>query len=204
MSYECFCGQTIDLSFPTEYVFDRDDEVFQRIVEGEIFRLECPQCGFVHRIEERALFRSRDGSLVLQFLTEDDRTSVLRGDFPVEEGVHRLVVGYRELVEKVLLWKEGLDDRAIEALKFGFLLQQERRDVILTFAGTVAGRLEFWVEGLGEEGKVGKTGVSRQAYAEALAELDRLLERPRLRTVLSPPRVCVRDLSWPESSPAQS
>jgi len=45
--------------------------------------------------------------------------------------VNRVVVGYHELVEKLLLWRDGLDDRVIEYLKYASMISiappQERR-----------------------------------------------------------------------------
>lgn len=197
MSYECLCGEMIEHRFPEEFVFDRGDAVFETILRGEAFQLECAHCGAVHRLEEEALFRSASGDWVLQFLPEDARDSVRAGTQEVKPGVHRLVVGYPELVEKLLLWRDGLDDRVIEYLKYGFYLQN--RGYFLMYAGEEGSKLEFWVQALSDPAKVGKTGLPRDAYRQALEQVESLLDRPRLKPFLTPPRVCLRDGLWTDS-----
>jgi len=105
-----------------------------------------------------------------------------------------MVVGYKELAEKVLLWRDGLDDRVVEYLKFGFLLKV-KKESILYYAGISNSRLEFWVEGL-EEGKIGKTGVPEELYKQQLENISSVLDKPSFQAVLRPPRVCIRDYSW--------
>ncbi len=194
MSYECLCGEIIDQDFPVEYEFDRDDAVFRSIVEGEVLRLECPHCGAVHRLEEESLFRSRDRSLVLKLLPEHFRDQVRAGNYPPDPEITRLVVGYPELVEKVLLWRDGFDDRIIEYLKYGFYIRNTAK-LTLTYAGVENGKLEFWVREPDTD-KVGRTRVPLEAYREASGHLEEILSRPRLRAYLQAPRVFVGDGPW--------
>jgi len=105
-----------------------------------------------------------------------------------------VVVGYHELVEKLLLWRDGLDDRVIEYLKYDFYRTAPRK-AALFFSGCTETKLEFWIHGL-EENKVGKTGLGRSDYDEILGKLDVIKNSAKFRDYLSPPRVCIRDSLW--------
>ena len=194
MSYECLCGELISVEFPKEIHFEKDDEVFQTILEGEIFRLECSHCGSVYKIEEQALFISKASNFSLQFYPEEMRAQVVTGAVTFPQGVNRVVVGYHELVEKLLLWRDGLDDRVIEYLKYDFYRTAPRK-AALFFSGCTETKLEFWIHGL-EENKVGKTGLGRSDYDEILGKLDVIKNSAKFRDYLSPPRVCIRDSLW--------
>ncbi len=196
-TYECLCGEQIIHTFPDHFLLDGPEGILGKLLKGELFYLTCPACGLVHKLEERAIISTVNGDFCVLFLPEEYREQVLAGTYTFEEKVNRLTVGYPELAEKVLLWREGLDDQVIEYLKFGFLLKMHK-NVSLIFKEINQGRLEFFVEGF-DPGKVAVTSIPVELYQNQLKKKAEFLSDPRLKQFLNPPHVSVRGLHWEKS-----
>lgn len=110
--------------------------VREKILDGEFHRFDCSTCG--HRIEVRQplIYTDFERGHWIEVLPNEEIASwpdlapaaaaifdravvhgapILRSR--VEAFAVRLVFGYAELREKVLLFEAGLDDRAVECLK---------------------------------------------------------------------------------------
>jgi len=109
----------------------------------------------------------------------------------------RVVIGYPELLEKVMIWDASLDDKKIELLKFDFLLQQnlsegplkEKIDSYrLFFEGTDGEKIHFVIRDLDGK-KVGRTAVNQTRYEAIEKACQKNLSPEDLKYLLEEPYV---------------
>jgi hypothetical protein len=144
------CGAKLEVKVATGLHISRLPEIREQVLRGELHRFECAACK--QRIEVRrplvyadferghwievrpadAIGQWRDlaTACAASFTRVIERGSPLvRAHSP--QFLVRLVFGYDELREKVVLWDAGLDDVAVECLK----LLAIRRDPAMFGAG---------------------------------------------------------------------
>ena len=113
----CFCETTFDAEIPSTADWVKDPEVEQLILDGSFMAVACPGCG--KRLTPEYPFRFSSVPVVgdLLLVPEADRAAYGRGKL-TEPGSTpgRVAIGFPELVEKVLIFGQGLDDRVIEIM----------------------------------------------------------------------------------------
>ena len=88
-----------------------------RILDGSLLTVVCPACATELRLELPIVVTTESGSLAL--VPETDRHAFLAGELEyVLPDADRVAVGFAELAEKVRVALAGLDDAAIEVLKY--------------------------------------------------------------------------------------
>lgn len=190
--YNCSCGK--ELTFTIASPVTLDEAKIQEIDRGDGFNLECPDCGRVLKVEEQVLFQSPVKGYSLFFIPENDRTAFQLGKIPVSPETTRVVIGYKELVEKIRIFESRKDDRTLEILKSIFLLRQ-KKNLSLYFKGQKEERLEFFIEGL-KPGEIGFTSVPLSAYEDMGKKLNTLLEEDATREFTTPPYVNANQIDY--------
>ena len=158
----------------------------------------CPACG--KRLTPEFPFRLQAEGWEILLVPEEDRVAFLRGklDYPVGSPT-RVVVGFPELAEKVLIFGQALDDRVIEIMKYYLLTGAADRaegetEPVLSYHGQQAGRHVFNVSGL-RKGEVAVARMGPEVYQRIAGDVEkRVLEDP-FREFCSPLWVSLRKVS---------
>ncbi len=106
-----------------------DPDLKKKVLDRTLFNLTCERCGYDAAVGHSLLYHDVEKQLVV-FLGEgapDDSTSegmYVWSTFHSEpETRFRLVSSIKELIEKILIWDAGLDDRVVEVVKL--LLEED-------------------------------------------------------------------------------
>ena len=155
----CYCEETFDADIPDEVDLDKNPEAMTAIISGDFMSATCPRCGKVLKPEYPFKLFSSSKKINLYFIPELDRSPYLLGKLEYDIGTPgRVVIGYRELVEKINIYKEKLDDRVIETIKY-YLMKKAIEtsnnadsDIDVYFHEKKPGVYIFHIEGLKKEG----------------------------------------------------
>jgi hypothetical protein len=193
---ECYCGERIETSFAETVDLDADPGAAEAILDGMFMSLECPHCGTLLKPELPVRIHSASTGFEVTLVPELDRNAFTRGKLDYDIGAPaRVAIGYPELVEKVRIWRAGLDDRAVEVVKYYLLSRalegEEQRDVRVLFVGLEGdGRLRFQIEGLRDR-EVAVSRVAEATYSRAKERLNEIPGDDPLREMLEPPYVSI-------------
>jgi hypothetical protein len=198
----CFCEKSFEAEMPDSVDLALDEGVEQLIVQGDFMAVECPACGkrltpeFPCLVSVAREIPGPSGGREILLVPEAERVACMRGKRPGVEGHARIAIGMPELVEKVLVFGKGLDDRVVEIMKFYLLTgaaaePEEDRDVTFQYRGDEGDRMVFHIRGL-PEGEIGVARLSREIYRKIETDLDsRLVEEP-FSLFCEPPYVSIR------------
>jgi hypothetical protein len=190
----CFCETTFDADIPTQADMAADPEIEPLILDGSFMAVTCPGCG--KRLTPEYPFRLTGvkGLGEILMVPEADRGAYTRGTLDYASGwMGRVVVGFPELAEKVLVAGAGRDDRVIEIMKYYLLTGSERpeaeepsEEVRILYRGVESGRHVFAITGLRES----EVGVARLSSDVEI----RVKEEP-FSDFCSPPWVSLRRIT---------
>ncbi|MGA2479352.1 MAG: CpXC domain-containing protein [Spirochaetia bacterium] len=194
----CFCESSFDAEIPESADLAADAGVEEQILSGDFMAVNCPACG--KRLTPEFPFRltgvKTAGELFM--VPEADRGPYLLGTLDYSLGSPgRVVIGFPELAEKVLIFGRGLDDRVIEIMKYYLLTgaagpdTEPEGDVSLLYRGEEDGKHLFHILGM-KEGEVGVARLAGGIYTKIAADLEhRVLEEP-FEDFCQPPWVSLR------------
>jgi hypothetical protein len=201
----CFCEKVFEADLPVVVDLGSRPEAADEVLRGEFMAVTCPACGKRLTPEFPCRFRGVPagalGSLDIELVPEAERVAYLSGRLGRSLGrPDRVVIGVPELAEKLAIFRSGLDDRAVEMLKF-LLVSRPRRDgepapaatreVVATFRRIEGGKLIFHVAGLRED-EVAVAGLERALYDRIVADLAKRLTEEPFRAFCEPPYVSLR------------
>jgi hypothetical protein len=201
----CFCEKVFEADLPTVIDVAARPEAADEVLRGEFMAVTCPACGKRLTPEFPCRFTGVSagplGVIDIEFVPEADRVAYLSGRLGRDLGTpDRVAIGVAELAEKLAIFRAGLDDRAVEMLKFLLVTRPGRdgapsaaagRETIVTFRGVEGGKLLFHIAGL-REGEVAVARLERTLYDRLIADLaNRLAEEP-YRDFCEPPYVSLR------------
>lgn len=125
-----FCGKKFFFKMYDSVNVGLNPEYKKRVIDKTLFRYECPQCHNSDYVLYSILYHAPEIGYMIQVCwdTESARSFSLRKEVlrlsqftGIRNYRFRSVVGYGELIEKILLFDAGLDDFAIELLKLTVL-----------------------------------------------------------------------------------
>jgi len=169
----CHCGNIVDYSFPEKIDVFKKPALVDGILENTFLQVACDSCGAELKPDFSMIFEQvtgPSGKICIHYLPEVERTLFLAGkiDTPCE----RIVIGYPELREKLLMFRESLDDRAVEILKFLLLEKaQSRENLTILLQEKKDAYLTFHLYGL-KEGEVGISRVPLSLYEKVISTYD--------------------------------
>jgi hypothetical protein len=198
----CFCENTFEAELPDSVDLAADEGVEQLIVQGGFMAVDCPACGkrltpeFPCLVSVAREIPGAVGGRGIFLVPEAERVACMRGKRPGVEGYDRIAIGMPELVEKVVVFGKGLDDRVIEIMKFYLLTGAaggagEDRDVTFLYRGDEDDRMVFHIRGLAE-GEIGVGRLSREIYRKIEVDLDSRLAQEPFSLFCDPPYVSIR------------
>jgi hypothetical protein len=209
----CFCEKVFEVDLPTVIDVAARPEAADEVLRGEFMAVTCPACGKRLTPEFPCRFTGVPagtlGTLDIELVPEAERIAYLAGRLGRDlRKPDRVAIGVPELGEKLTIFRAGLDDRAVEMLKFLLVTRPGRdgepspaagREVVVTFRGVEGGKLLFHIAGL-REGEVAVARLERDLYDRIVADLgNRLVEEP-FRDFCEPPYVSLRRVEQESAS----
>ncbi len=197
----CFCESTFDADMPDRADLAADPEIEQLILDGSFMAVTCPACG--KRLTPEYPFRLTGvkdlGEVVM--VPEADRAGYVRGALEYVGSPGRVVVGFPELAEKVLVAGAGLDDRVIEIMKYYLLTGSEpspaeepQQEVRVLYRGVEGGRYLFAIMGM-REGEVGMARLAAELYSRIASDVEKRVREEPFVDFCSPPWVSLRRIT---------
>jgi hypothetical protein len=195
----CFCENSFDAEIPESADLAADPGVQALILGGDFMAVSCPSCG--KRLTPEFPFRltgvMKVGEIFL--VPEADRAAFTRGRLDYDVGKPgRIVVGFPELAEKVLICTRGLDDRVIEIMKYYLLTgsgaggdQEQDKDVSLAYRGVEGDKHLFHILGI-KAGEVGVARLAEQFYQKIASDVESRVREEPFRDFCEPPWVSLR------------
>jgi len=101
----------------------------QKLLKGELATFVCQKCGNESHVEYNCLYHDMDRSLLISLIYPDTDGNV--NDKPAlkfpfaEKYIYRTVNSFEELIEKILVFDDGLSDHAIELMKLLICFREE-------------------------------------------------------------------------------
>ncbi len=186
----------METSFPETVNLDEAATAAEEILEGTFMSLECPHCGTLLKPELPVRVHSPAGGFEVFLVPELDRNAYQRGALEYDIGdPARVAIGYPELVEKLRIWRAGLDDAAVEVVKYYLLSRalesEEQEDVRILFVGREGdGRLRFQIEGLRDR-EVAVSRIPEATYNRAKERLNDIAKEEPFSEILQRPYVSI-------------
>jgi predicted RNA-binding Zn-ribbon protein involved in translation (DUF1610 family) len=191
------CGEEHEVWVWSSVNVDLDPEQRARIIDSEFFVFTCPDCGNRAGFEYTFLYHDMKHGFMIYFISasseeEFDRDLQNNEGFELEllgakEGFavfaeryrHRIVSSKYDLIEKISIFENSLDDRVIEVMKFFCMAKLDEdlggRHITRMFFSEESGEYCFVVSL--DDGDIGTIGFSTSLYddiqAKMLPDLDK-------------------------------
>jgi hypothetical protein len=118
------CGQPGTRELKKKVCISKRPELKEDILSGSFFEWECPECGKRFFIDDVFLYNEDELMFMVYYVPGFDKDvlkvpTVIKTDtnYDTEHSVLRVASSFIDFVEKIRILEEGLDDRAIEAIK---------------------------------------------------------------------------------------
>jgi hypothetical protein len=195
----CFCENTFDADLPESADLGVDPEVKDHILDGSFMSVACPACGKVLSPEYPFRLSGVRGLGDICLVPEAERVAYIRGKVGFGMGSPaRVVVGFPELMEKMIIAAEGLDDRVIEIMKYYLLTgasnpagENGDREIVLVYRGREGGRHLFNIMGM-KDGEVGVARLAEEFYARIASDVETRVREEPFSDFCQPPWVSLR------------
>jgi len=197
----CSCEELIPLSFPEEYSTPKQANLVSSILEGSIWDISCPSCKRLLKLEFEAVFHFPEWNLDIRFYPEESRNDFFIGKIKHSKS-GRVCIGFPELVEKVKLASDELDDQIIEVMKYQFLQAKgfpENWKLYYSKFDQESEKIYFWLEGI-RPAELAQTSVPFTIYTKTKSEINSWLKKSEVKEFTTPPYVNVFQVAKEEST----
>ena len=97
-------------------------EMKEKVRRKQNFRMVCDKCGKVINADHPFLYHEPDNQIMIYYVREDDNDTVQNELGATLPGYIRRTVNYQnDLIEKLMIFDAGLDDRVVELVKAIFI-----------------------------------------------------------------------------------
>lgn len=130
------CGQMSEVTVWNSITVKDSDDLKQDLLRGQINMFRCPSCSYSALMPTPMLYHDENKKLMISFSPCNDevlkhqlfdnvqKSSKESGELEKLEGYNlRFVADYNELLEKILIFDNGMNDKTIEVLKLMILSQ---------------------------------------------------------------------------------
>ena len=199
----CFCEATFEAELPTTADMSGDPEISDLILDGSFMAATCPACGRRLTPEFPFLLTGVKGFGEIFMVPEADRVAYDRGTLAYATGSPgRVVVGFPELAEKVLVAGLGLDDRVIEIMKYYLLTgssgggeeTEAEKEIAILYRGREGGRHVFHIVGM-KENEVGVARLAEELYLKIASDVEARVKEEPFQDFCVPPWISLRRLA---------
>lgn len=112
----------------TLVISDFETQVREQLLEDRYFTLRCPRCGNLIEFLHPLAYVDKDHSFILLIKAEKD---VTKKDYKLYQddttSRKRLISDHEKIAEKIRIFEDDLDDRAIELLKVKLHMMYEKK-----------------------------------------------------------------------------
>lgn len=148
------------------------------LLAGKVNIFHCPSCSHTALMPTPMLYHDEEKHLMISFSPCDDpllkeqlyenvcATSKDSGELEKLEGYNlRFITDYNELLEKILIFENGMNDKAIEVIKLMILMQEPEKSEqrMCRFGKAENGKLEFMVHDA-KENQIYTSAVPAETY----------------------------------------
>ncbi|MBE6123177.1 MAG: hypothetical protein E7190_10790 [Erysipelotrichaceae bacterium] len=189
------CGHEYRQSLPAWINVSEHPEQKESVLDGSLFTMRCPACGCEYGLVYPLLYHDSGRQLMIQLIDGTDENPFekaldqLAEEDEIREHAARRTYTMRavhlpnDLTEKILIFEENLDDRAVELMKPALMADlmlgdQSMHVVGLYFSPDEAGNA-FVVET--EDGFVGQIPFDQAMYQRAETEVMPRLDQNMLK-----------------------
>jgi len=184
----CFCENVIEAEFPEKVDLVVDPHVEEEILNGTFMAVQCPHCGKILKLEYPVRIIDRNRGIDIFLIPEYERAPYLTGKVVYNVG-KRVVIGFPELLDKITVLRNGLDDRVVEIIKYHFMQKAgPELDIKIYFQNIENDKLVFHIHGLKED-EIGITRVSLSFYRRISETLEKDVDSEPYREILTPPYI---------------
>ena len=172
------CGQMSDVTVWNSVTVKSEPDLKNDILQGKVNFFECGTCGYRALMPDPMLYHDEDKKLIMSFSPIDDdikaqefltkmcETSKESGELKKLEGYNlRFVTDINALMEKILIFDSGLNDKVIEVIKLMILSQdiEKSSQRVCRFGKKDGDKLEFMVRD-NKEGQLYTCDVPTDTY----------------------------------------
>lgn len=113
------CGASVTTHMHTGIRAEEDIELREQALSETLFNWFCPECGSSFQLLYPCLYSDRTHNFMLWMSPEEDTSNIpLENMSSLEKVQKRIVTNGLEMREKILIFENDLDDRAVELVKF--------------------------------------------------------------------------------------
>ena len=154
-----------------------DPQLKAAVLDRSLFRFQCPTCGNGTVVQSDFLYHQMEDRIMIQLAFSDkaaedcyamftNTSDIAVRQLREQNYLFRIVRSYNELLEKILIFDRGLDDRVIELVKdpmmaFTLLSHPELKGADFLF---YAEGDEMMFKVVGEDGPIGSIGLPQKLY----------------------------------------
>lgn len=199
----CLCENIFKAEIPTEYDCQAEPQTISCILDGSFLNVNCPLCKKRLKLEFNVHIFDHAKGWDIELIPELERNEYLRKLTNIDQhNKKRVVIGYRELLEKVKCLQDNLDDQAVEYLKYHILSQimaktdNEEIDIRIFYFETKEGELHFHIEGLKQD-EIALLKLPQSIYQKAIKDWPQHIQEEPFKDFLYPPYVSINRLyAW--------
>jgi hypothetical protein len=124
----CFCDNSFTVEIPQEIDLDSEPQFLDEILNGTFLNFTCPSCGKKHKPEFALKISWPSKKVWFDIFVELDRGNFYRqkkdkdSSGPLRK---ETIIGYPELADRILVYRDGFDPVAVEAIKYYLQLKAE-------------------------------------------------------------------------------
>ena len=196
-TFPCICEHLMEIEVPEVVDIEEEPKVLEDLRKGNFLSVVCESCGKTLKPEFpfRVIHPSRGIDIYL--LPERERNNFLSGSISVPKA-DRIAIGFPELLDKLEIFLNNLEDRPVELIKLYLLQKAGKENVKLFFHKKEDDYLVVHVHGL-RPNEIGVSKVPLSVYEKAKNTiLSGNLEK-EIKEMLTPPYVSVSLLSPEEA-----
>lgn len=155
------CRQMSDITVWNSITVEDSADLKADLLAGKVNMFCCPSCSYTALMPTPMLYHDREKRLMISFSPCDDavlaeqlyenvcETSKESGELEKLEGYNlRFITDYNELLEKILIFDNDMNDKAVEVIKLMILMQEPEKSEWRTcrFGKVENGNIEFMVQ----------------------------------------------------------
>ena len=177
------CGKRNEIKIYKSINVSSDPDLKEKVRDGSLFVWECPECGGLNLAKYETLYHDPEKKLMIWLLPggdlpESEMAAIMNHTSAMGDYTLRRVGDVTSLMEKVLIFDEGLDDRVIEMCKYVTRLELAEKgadpDTPLHFYRSDGEK--FLTLTFPENGRMNACNVGFNVYEDCRAILERNAE----------------------------
>lgn len=177
------CGKEQDFTVWESINTVLDPELKERVRNKKVFEFKCEDCKYSANVDYGFLYHQMEDKMMIYYVQDEkgyeDARKFISGETVTElvideireQYLYRIVTSQNQLLEKLTIFDEGLDDRAIEIIKVMYLAEAEKEkikfDEVLFDIG-VSGEKQIIF--LDDEQYVAHVGIADEVYEAIMQE----------------------------------